>query len=96
MKKFAITCINADGMRCLFGPNQGRLFRATRAEAESQLAALISAYSPELLAEFGYGYRVDEVDCYETGDAKGFYFKDPEAPFDRRMESLRITFGEKA
>lgn len=70
--RFVITKVTRDGLRVLATTNQGRHHHDTRREAEQQLAAILSSNSADTLL-YVYGdvtkMRVDEVECYDHGDA---------------------------
>lgn len=93
MKLFAITHINRDGQRQLTFANQGRNHLPTRGAAEKKLAAILENNNGNDLTRL-YGdtskMRVDEIDCYPSGDATGIYIDDPEAPFSKEMKRLGI------
>lgn len=82
MKRYAITHMSRKtGLRTLSLPNQGRNHSDSRQEAEGHLSAL---QGPDGLCrvmdpqEF-LTLRVDEIECYDHGDARGIYVQGPTA-----------------
>ena len=79
MKKYHHTHINKQGMRQLTGTNQGRFFSDTQIEAVTKMREFLLGTTPDSIAQH-YGiqavntFEVREIDCYETGDARGIYF----------------------
>jgi len=74
MIRYAITGIKKDGLRSLSMDNQGRNFKDTKEQAEIQLSQILSVNNHETIADLmGNALRVDAIDCYENGDAKGIY-----------------------
>lgn len=79
IKRWVVTYINSHGLRQLLGPNQGRFFKATKAEADILGSAIVlnnrqnrlsQVYGPQSIGTF----ESREVECYENGDAIGIYF----------------------
>lgn len=72
--RYAITKIQRDGLRVLALANQGRNHFDTKPEAEQALQAILQNNSADTLKSV-YGdllkMRVDPVECYDHGDAKG-------------------------
>lgn len=68
-------------MRTLAWANQGRNHKLSREEADSHLESMLEHNHGNVL-ESVYGpagaksLAVREVECYESGDAIGIYFKD--------------------
>ena len=71
---YAITHIDAHGMRALWRPNQGRNHYATIEQAEEALALFKTNNSPDRLGKY---MQVRPVQCYDHGDAMGVYFDSP-------------------
>ena len=80
--RYAITCINKDGLRGLIHAAQGRFMKERREDAEQDLKDLLSSNSASRLISV-YGkqglatLRVDPFDCYDHGDPKGVYVDQP-------------------
>ena len=79
---FNVSFIDKNGLRTLVGPAQGRHMLPTREAAEKWLSAFLANNAPERLASiFGDQalgtFRVDPFDCYEHGDPKGIYVREP-------------------
>jgi hypothetical protein len=84
--RFVLTYVDADGLRVLQGPNQGRRFATTHDEAFRRLRQLYEANTPKLLASV-YGakapgtFEVTEAESYEHGDLRRIIFdQQPEPP----------------
>lgn len=78
---YNVSCVGKDGLRVLFGANQGRYMHETREGAETFLAALMTNTGEDrlvdIMGERARGtFRVDAFRCYASGDAKGIYVDD--------------------
>ena len=73
MIRYAITGIKKDGLRHLSCDNNDRNNFVTEKEAQDKLSAILNNEfnSPEHIALLGSDLRIDPIECYETGDAKG-------------------------
>jgi hypothetical protein len=71
--RYAITRRTKDGLRVLYGPNQGRFHHDTKESAEAHLAAMLTNNSKKTLDSVCEGQsdtlRVDAIECYQHGDA---------------------------
>lgn len=89
--RYAITCINRDGMRQIANSNQGRYFRNSQAEMQDVLDIMLKNNSRDTMDSF-YGpqsrgtFRVDPIACYQNGDAVGIYIDDPKSPFSLKYD----------
>jgi hypothetical protein len=79
MKRFAITSIGVDGLRTLTFANQGKNFYSTRREAQTALDIFKPSLRAKILFERADTLEVREVECWESGDAKGIYFEGVES-----------------
>lgn len=71
---FAITHVNADGMRGLTFANQGRNHHETREAAQAYLDAVAPSLREKVLGALADSLEVREVECYAHGDAVGVWF----------------------
>jgi hypothetical protein len=74
MIRYAITHVNKDGMRTLTFANQGRNLYETREIAEASVDLLKDSLREKVLGDMADTLEVRQVDCYESGDAKGIFF----------------------
>jgi hypothetical protein len=79
--RYAVTCLNKDGVRMLCGPAQGRFMLETPEQAFQALADTLANNSEERLASV-YGkqaigtFRVTRFACWSHGDPRGIYSDD--------------------
>lgn len=81
---YNVSCVGKNGLRVLFGANQGRYMHETREGAETFLAAMMTNTGEDrlvdIMGEQARGtFRVDAFSCYASGDARGIYVDDEEA-----------------
>jgi hypothetical protein len=79
--RFLLSYVNRDGIRTIFGANQGRNFFDTEGAAQKHMrAVLLNNAADKLTSTFGplviESLRVTPAECYENGDAFGIYFGD--------------------
>lgn len=76
--RYAITKIDPDGSRSIFGRAWARYMHDTREAAEKHLADTIKNSGIDRLVSIcgeqsRDTFRVDAVECWDTGDPKGIY-----------------------
>lgn len=75
MIKYTISALKKDGTRQRALNNNHLNNFDTREEAERLLAAILKENSwKDIEQTMGTDLRVDPVDCWDNGDAKGIYF----------------------
>jgi hypothetical protein len=97
MKKFYVSFVNIQGMRQILKTG----FR-DRAGAQILYEAFINDNDKDRLAMI-YGknaidsFRIDEVECYESGDPKSIYISDPETDLiiNKNIKLIRLSKNEK-
>jgi len=74
---FVITGMKKDGLRHMALNNDGRNTHKTREAAEKQLSDILNANDKETIKEtLGTDLRIDQVECYDHGDAAQTVFGD--------------------
>lgn len=81
MIRYAITKLDADGLRTLATSNRGQYFKGTEEEAKASLQALLSNNDERTLSSsYGKDFRttlqVRPLECYPNGDAKQIFFEE--------------------
>ncbi len=100
--RFQITFIEPDGcLRRILGPNWGHLHHETREQAEAALRAVLQNNTPAMLASvygpfFLSSCRVDEIECYPSGDAVGIYVTAPIGTWRCMYQRTRPTVEHRA